>query len=130
MTRALWRNPVIVLITALAAWSLLAALGHPPRLREMIMAAGTCLVAVELALVPMLLSRGADQAVVAQSALVGTFAHLFCGIAIAAAIVIALHPPLTFIYWLLLFYWVTLTAVVIDFIRALRSAPMASTSKQ
>src|SRR5581483_5060681 len=98
---------------------------------EVMAAALVCLFPGELAGAPLLLNRGVDQATMAQSALVGTVIHLFVCIAVAAVVLLG-HLPLgpSFVYWLLVLYWVTLIALVIGFAQAVRSAPTAGTSRK
>jgi hypothetical protein len=123
-------NPLVVLTTCVGGWAICAILAWSPHLREMALAAITCLVAAEMGLVPILISGAANQAAVAQASLIGTVLHLFAGIALAASLMFGLHLDRAFIYWLMPFYWVTLTVLVITFIRAVRSAPISSAHKQ
>jgi hypothetical protein len=129
--RAFVLVPILLLIAFAAAIAVCRAAGVDAHLKDLFGATITCLVAGELAAVPMLLTRHADNASVAQAALVGTVLHLFVCIGIAAAVVFG-HAGLgtAYLYWLLLLYWVTLIALVIAFIKAMRAAPISQTSRQ
>jgi hypothetical protein len=95
-------------------------------MRELLAAAIACLIAGEAAIVPLLLARGGTQVSMAQAALVGTTLHLFVSITLAGVAVFArVGLSHAFLYWLLALYWVTLIGLVITFIKALRSAPIA-----
>jgi hypothetical protein len=99
-------------------------MGHDPHMTDMLAAAVVCLVAGELAVAPLLMTKNAGIAGVTQAALVGTMVHLFVSVA-AVAVVILGHLPLgtSFVYWILGLYWVTLIALVVTFAKAVRSAP-------
>ena len=89
----------------------------------MAFAAATALVTGAIALLPVILARGANQATVAQAALVGTVIHLLGCVAGAAVMLLVLRLPAA-MYWILAFYWATLIALVIGFTRAIRTAPI------
>ena len=111
-----------VLLVAAGGYALCAAAGWNPRPASMGLAAGAALLASGLALLPLVLTRGASQAAVAQAALVGTVVHLFgCLAAAAVMLIVARIPAAT--YWALAFYWATLIALVVAFTRAVRLAP-------
>ena len=100
-----------------------------PHLRELLFAAGACLVASEASMVPIALTRGAAQATVAQAGLVGTMIHLFGCAALGGGFMLMgslrLHAAL--MYWLLGMYWLTLIVLVAGFVRAVRAAPVTTT---
>src|SRR5438552_990484 len=127
--RAFVLVPVVVAIAVAVGFAIVRATGHDAHVRELLAAAVTCLLAGELAATPLLSARGANQAGVAQAALIGTVVHLFVCVVVAAVVVLG-HLPLgqSFVYWLLGLYWVTLIALVIAFAKAVRSAPIAGTS--
>ena len=121
------RNVVVlllsILVTAGAGYALCAAAGWDPRPGAMAFAAATALVTGAIALLPVILARGANQATVAQAALVGTVIHLLGCVAGAAVMLLVLRLPAA-MYWILAFYWATLIALVIGFTRAIRTAPI------
>ena len=111
-----------VLLVAGGGYALCAAAGWNPRPAALALAASAALVAGGLALVPILLTRGASQAAVAQAALVGTVGHLFGCLAGAAVMLLVGRIPAA-TYWMLALYWATLIALVVAFTRAVRLAP-------
>jgi len=123
--------PILLVMVVAIGLAVCHAVGLEFHAKEVMAAALVCLFAGELAGAPLLLNRGVDQATMAQSALVGTVIHLFVCIAVAAVVLLG-HLPLgpSFVYWLLVLYWVTLIALVIGFAQAVRSAPTAGTSRQ
>ena len=127
--RALVLVPAVVVIAVALGFAILRTMGADAHAKEMLAAAGTCLIAGELAAVPMLLSRNESQASVMQAALVGTTVHLLVSIVIAGVVLLG-HLPLgeSYVYWLLGLYWVTLIALVIVFVKAVRSAPITRLS--
>ncbi len=116
--------PILVVIACAIGMVACRAVGADPHVREMIAAGMTGLLAGELAAVPLLLARGGNQGSVAQAALVGTVIHLFVSVAIAGVILLAHLLGTAYVYWLFGMYWVTLVALVIAFVRAVRSAPV------
>ena len=119
-------NVLVVAVTAAGGAALLCAFGRDPHIKEMSIAAGAAIVSSFLALVPLILTRGASQIAMAQAGLVATMVHLMTA-AMFAAVVILGHLPLgqSFTYWLLTFYWVTLIVVAVECARAVKLAPVA-----
>jgi hypothetical protein len=124
--------PVSLVLAAACGFAVCAALHINPHAREMLLAVGACFVASELALVPTLLTRGAEQPAVAQAGLLGTVIHLLACSVFGGALL--LLKPLsidgTMVYWLLGMYWVTLIVLSTLFVRVLRSAPPAQPQKR
>ncbi len=129
--RALFLAPVAVAVVAAGGAALCGALDWPLHARAMINAAGTCLAAAALAVVPLVLTRGASQDAVAQAGLVATMIHLFVAAAVAVGVTLAKRMDPAYAYWLLAFYFPTLAAVVVTAVRAVKAAPPAiATTKQ
>jgi hypothetical protein len=124
--RSLAIIPLLVGVSIAVACISVRSAGFDPHVREMRAAALTVFAAAELAFVPLMLTRGGNQASVAQAALVGTGIHLFVSIVVAAVLILG-HLGLgdSYLYWLLGLYWVTLIALVVAFAKAVRSAPVA-----
>lgn len=119
--------PLAVLLTALAGLGLSAVGGVDPEIRAMLTAASICLIGSLLAVIPLVLARGATQYAVAQAGLIATMVHLFVAAGGAGAMVMTgggLTMPL--VYWLLAFYWMTLAALVVACVRAVRQARITS----
>jgi hypothetical protein len=90
----------------------------------------TCLVGSELAMVPLLIVRGASQAGVVQASLVGTILHLFVCMIIATILVLGkLLAGAPYLFWLLGLYGVSLMALVFAFVKTIRSAPPAGATR-
>jgi hypothetical protein len=124
-------NPLVIVIATGIAFATCAAAGWNSHPREMFAAAIACLIASELAIVPLILVRGRTQSAVAQAALIGTIVHLFaCAALGGGAILIARSIRLdgAFVYWLLALYWLTLIVLVTMFVRAVRFATADKTA--
>jgi hypothetical protein len=102
------------------------ALGWNPHLREMLLAVGVCAAACELALLPLILTRGASQIVVSQAGLATSVLHMMIAALAGLGLAMAQHLSPVFTYWLMLFYWSTLIAVSAIAVRAVRSAPIST----
>src|SRR5690349_16885230 len=129
--RAFVLVPIVLGVAFAMAIGVCRAIRIDAHVTDLLAATLTCLVAGELAAIPLLLTRGGSQASVAQSALVGSVVHLFVCIGVAGVIIfghLGLGP--TYLYWLLGFYWITLIALVVVFARSIRSAPTAQASRQ
>lgn len=124
MVRSLILHPVFVALTAAAGLVACSFLSWNPHPRELALAAGVLLVASEMAMLPILLTRGANQLAVSQAALVGSMVHLFT----AAIAIFVLTSSKPFTYWLLALYAATLVSVSMACVKAVRSAPIATGS--
>ena len=120
--------PVLIALSVAGGYAIAVAMSVTPPLREMIAAGVVCLIASELALVPLSRTRGATQASVVQAALLGTIIHLFgcCGLGGALIITKPFGIGLPFTFWLLGLYCLTLIVVVIALIGAVKSAPIVA----
>ena len=117
--------PIAIALAIGVGYAICGARSINPHVREMIVAATVCLIASIGAMIPIVLTRGAGQASVAQAALVGTIVHLFacCGLGGGLIITKAFGLTNAFAYWLLALYWVTLIVVVFGLIGAVKAAP-------
>src|SRR4051794_33372682 len=103
-------------------------MGWNPHPREMMFAAGAALVAGLLGAVPMVLTRGASQAAVAQAGLLGTVLHLLTCTMVGGGLLMirSLRLDAGYVFWLLGLYWLTLIAVATGYVHAVKSAPHAT----
>ncbi|MCC6422079.1 MAG: hypothetical protein IT447_01245 [Phycisphaerales bacterium] len=123
--RGLLAVPLVVAGIGLIAWAAFAAAGWTFPVRAVLVSAGIGIVSGELALVPLLLAKHGSQATMSQAGLAGTTVQLLVGIGMAAVAIMGRFPlGGSLIYWLLLFYWVTLMVVVVAYVRAVKAAPM------
>jgi len=131
--RGLALIPLSILIVAAAGVALCKIAGWRIGASGLLVAGISSAVAAGLAFVPLLLVRGGSQAAQAQAALVGTMVHLFIAIVVTGAVLL-LKPPVagSFVYWMLAFYWTTLTVLVVSFTRSVRlsSATSVPANKQ
>jgi hypothetical protein len=121
--RALLLAPLAVAVVAAGGVALLSSTGRATHLPAMINAAGTSLIAVALAAVPLFLTRRSTQLAVAQAGLVATMAHLFVIVGGATVMMLAGRLTTPVLYWLIPFYFATLVPVAIAAVRAVRQAP-------
>jgi hypothetical protein len=118
-------NLAVILLVAIGGCALCAALHRAIVAREVWAAAGVGAIASQIALIPLLWTRSANQATVSQAGLIATVLHLlFCGAGglLAAS---ALHASHAYLFWLCAFYWATLAAVTLAAVRAVKAAPVA-----
>jgi hypothetical protein len=121
--RALVLNPLFVGLLAVLGWSACRAGGINPHSRSLAIAAAVGTVAAEAAMLPLLLTRGADQATVSQAALAATVVHMLAAAGLGGGASVLLHQGQPFLYWLLAFYWLTLVGVCIAAVATVKLAP-------
>ena len=129
MPRLIWLNPLLLILAAGGGWIACKALGAGPQVKWMLLAAAACAVSSLAGSAPLILARQARQIGMTQAALVATVAHMLLCVGLAAATMLALHPPKSFVLWLALFYCMTLTGLVIICVKAVQSAPVADGTK-
>jgi hypothetical protein len=121
--------PLSLLATAGVGCAVLRVIGWNAYAFEMALAAGAILVATAIGVAPILWFRQSSVANIAQASLVGTVVQMFAGFTIGAGIWYlggALNRT-PFLYWLLVMYWISLTALVAVIIDLLRhTAPRAT----
>ena len=125
MTRSALFIVAAVLFATAGGVAVCAAAGWPVHAATVVTAAVTGLAAGAAAMLPLVLTRGATQPAVAQAGLVGTVLHLFACLVGAAVLLLGFKQGAAAVYWILAVYWATLTAVVVECARAVRSAPHA-----
>jgi hypothetical protein len=118
-------HPVLIALLLSCGYgaSRLAGLNLPHE--PMFASAAIALVASELAIIPLILTRQASQATIAQSALVATVLHMFISIGLAVVVSFKLLPGQPFLFWMCGFYWMTLMSVATVAIRSVRRASPA-----
>ena len=118
--------PIAVAATAAIGFAACKALGFDPHFKEMSLAGAACLIAGELALIPLSRTRVPTQANVAQAGLLGSVIHLFGSAGIGGAMLMAksLNSNASLMYWLLAFYWATLIVIAMGFVKAIKAAPV------
>ncbi|WP_428939406.1 hypothetical protein [Fontivita pretiosa] len=125
--RTLFAIPLAVIVTAAAGLCLAAGIGWDPHPHAMLAAAVVTLLSGAGAATVLLWTRHADQAGVAQAALLGLSLHLLGSLALGGAVWAAGVPLSTpYALWLLAFYWVTLTVLAAGFVHQVRSAPLTA----
>ena len=127
--RTLLLIPAMLILTAAGGMGLCGALGWTVSTAAMTTAGAIVLTASVLALLPVLLARHATQLGMSQAALGATMIHLFASVGAAAVVVMGnIAVGSGFLYWLMAFYWMTLIALVVILVRAVKSAPTATTA--
>jgi hypothetical protein len=117
-------HPLIVTIVGVLGVMLCLALGLKLHTRELLLAAGICLAAGELAMIPVFVVRGKPADNVAQGALIATVLHMAAAAGGGMLVLQLVHPPQAFVYWLCAFYWTTLAGVCRVLMQAVKSAPI------
>jgi hypothetical protein len=130
--RTLLIIPVVIAVTVGVGYGACIWMHRDPHIREMLLAAGACLMASLLAMAPMILTRGAAQSSVAQAGLVATMLHLFGSTVLIGGPTVlfkSLQLDAALLYWALPLYWLSLIMLVIAVVQAIKSAPVATTPK-
>ncbi len=123
-------NLLAIALTAACGVAICLSLGRDPHARELTFAAVSALAAAQLALVPLMLTRRANQMAAAQAALVATMVHMMSAATFAAIVVLGKLPlGQAFMYWLLAFYWMTLIGLVATVARHIRRAPLTTSAQ-
>jgi hypothetical protein len=127
--RTLVLVPLGILIAGAGGVGLCIVAGWDPHLLQLSLAAVGCLGASIAGAAPMALVRHASQYAVTQAALVGSIVYLF-GVVMFAGVVMLTAAggglSIAMVLWLVVFYCVTLAALVAFYVRAVRNAPPAS----
>ncbi len=114
--KSLLAIPLIVVLAMALAWAALAGAGVRINPLEPVSAAIICSAAGLLGVLPLMRMRRNDLTSIFQMALVGTVLHLFAASALAGA-AIGTHvvaARLSFVFWLLSAYWVSLITLVVE----------------
>ena len=116
--------PVGIVLAAVTAAGVLRGVTGASHVREVMTAAAIAVVAAELSLVPLVLTRQAGQIAVTQAALGGTLILLFLMISVGAAAYTMrlVDNRQLFMFLLMGFYWISLVFTVIAMIKAVRRA--------
>src|SRR4051812_11114183 len=114
--------PIVIVVTAAAGFAACRAMSIDPRVAALVTASAIAMIACSAAIVPLLLTRGADQAAVAQAGLVSTTLHLFSAVALAGVAIMKFKFGQPFTYWMMAMYATTLIVVVTATVREVKSA--------
>jgi hypothetical protein len=111
---------------AAAAWAAARGLAGRVAVTELFIAWGIATAATELAMAPLVLTRGAGTAVASQAGLVSTLVHLMLSIMPAGAVLLMhlVHDRGMFTAFLLAFYGISLVIVVTACVVAIRQAEL------
>ena len=127
VTRSVWVNPAVLIpmvlvIIAAAARGLCQAMHVDPHVQAMILATIVNVVAAEVALLPLLFTRGASQLAVVQSGLISTVIQMFVAAALSGVALYAFRVGPPFVYWVIPQYWVALAILVAGLVSAIKRA--------
>ena len=128
--------PIAIAIVCGIGLATCAATGSTPHLREMLIAAATCLVAGVIGMLPLAIVKRKMTPTplnVSQAALIGTMLHLGAFV-VVMGVVLALQIRLApaFTWWLMAFYATTLVALAVGLIGEVRAvvAPAARDTRE
>ena len=123
--RSLLVIPIMIAVVSGVGCAACAAMGWTPHVREMFIAAATCVAAGALAIMPLVIVRTrmtVSAANVAQAALLGTMLHLgVCVAVMGAVLVLKIRLAPAFTYWLMAFYVTSLTALAAGLVTEVRA---------
>ena len=122
--RSLILTPLLMAAAAVAAWAAARGLAGRVAMPELLIAWGITTVATELAMTPLVLTRGAGTAAVSQAGLVSTLVQLMLSIMPAGAVLLMhlVRDRGMFTAFLLALYGVSLAIVVTACVVAIRQA--------
>lgn len=121
---------IATLATAAGGYALCKTMGWDTRPASMFAAGAVALLASAAALVPLVLTRGADPSARAQAALVGTLVHMLGCLGGAAVMLVVVKTLPGAAVWLLAFYWTTLAVLATVLVREVRAAPVTGASEK
>jgi len=126
LLRLLLINPLLILGVAIAGAGTCRLCGADWHPRDLIAAAGVGLIAAEVAVVVAVSRRSADTAQTAMTALLALVLQLLLSIVLAAAMMFSHQTGPSFVWWMLVMFWVTLAGVSAVLVRLVRSAAAGS----
>jgi hypothetical protein len=126
----LWPIPIALLAVGGIAYAVAQLIGRAAHTHELLAAAIVSFAAGELALMPLIWTRGGRQVSISQAGLAATMIHLVLMIVLAGLSVLMgiVGAPVAFLFWLLAFYWVSLAILVAIVLAAIRSTPVVGKS--
>jgi hypothetical protein len=121
--RGLILVPPVMFLVAGLGYVICRSAGWPTHGRELLIAMTIAIVASGSAFVPALLI-GRNTADVAQAGLGGTVIHMLLmgGLSVAAVALKLAMDQTALVWWVLVFYWVSLATVAAGFVSLVRSA--------
>src|SRR5947209_18635172 len=124
--------PIVLGLLAVGAWYTLAALHVGVHARDVAAAAIVCGLSAELALVPAWVKRNAGMLALFQAGLIGTVLHLMLTLLVGVVVTFAhgVADRRTFLYLLIVFFWVSLMIMVTRLARLFRDAAPAAGDEQ
>jgi hypothetical protein len=122
----LWINPVLLGVAGLIGWMVCRYIGKPEQARMVLMAVGSCMIALLLGTMPLVLRFENSVSATTQTALLGSVIFLMAAVALTAIVMFVFKPGIGFVVWMCGFFWLTLIGQALTAIRALRSASAAS----
>jgi hypothetical protein len=123
--RALIINPLVLALSGALGVMLCRALQVNPQLHQLMLAGVICLLAAETGTVFLLFHRALPMHP-AQAGLLATMLHLMLATLLGGGVLVFMHPPMAFVLWLLVFYWLTLIAVAAAAVRVARQPSVAA----
>jgi hypothetical protein len=119
-------NPIVVIAASAIGVIACRGAGANPHLHELMLAAGICLVASEVAMVPAIRNRHKASPALPQAALMGMLLHLLIAAGLSVGVMLIGHPSFAFVWWLLAMFWLTLIVQCVVFVKVLH-APVKPT---
>jgi hypothetical protein len=113
--------PVVMILATAVSVAACRTAGINPHVHDLMTAAGICLIAAEVGIIPLLRIRHRVAIALFQAAFLGTVLHLTLEVLLGGIVLFWLKPSSAFIYWLLASYWLTLLGLCAVFVRALRA---------
>ena len=114
-------NPGIIALAAGLAIFVCRSLGADPHLKEMLTAAGVCLISAEVGVLPLVRKQRASPDVLFQAGFAGTILHLVLAAVMGAVVMFGFKASDAFAYWLLGMYWVSLMGLCWVIVKRLRA---------
>ncbi len=123
MLRLLLVNPLLILGVAIAGAAICRVARVPLAAGDLVAAAAVSLIASEVAVIVAGRRRGADIGQRALTALIALVLQMGLSIALAALAIFSHQVGRTFVWWVLVMFWVTLLGVSAVLVRLVRAPP-------
>lgn len=122
----LWINPLVLGVAGLTGWGVCYLAGKPEQARLVLMAFCSCMIALMLGMMPMMLRFEKSVSATTQMALVGSMVFLLAAVVVSAGVMFVFKPGFGFVIWMCGFFWLTLIGQALTAIRALKASSAAS----
>lgn len=121
-------NPAIIALSVGLGLLVCRIFGANPHAGELFIAAGVCLISVEVAVLPLARRRNGKPDALFQAGFLGTVLHLLLAAALAGVVLFGFNTSNAFAYWMLALYWMSLMGLCWVIARQMRGSDAGANS--